>query len=594
MKETKYIEKNGVPYFKVGDDEIPAVAYITYFEERNEYKKFTDIGYRIFSVSVSTAARPINTTSGFMPFFSGVFDRKGSADFSVIDKSIKDIVKICPNAYIFPRIYLCMPEWWCDENPSECIKTPVDGMREALYSDKFKTDCGEMLRQIIKHIKEQDYADNIIGYQLSGGNTQEWFHLDKREGSFGDVALPYFNRYLEEHYPEVPKLSSMPDAVFNDGVARDGYMLKYIDFANDSVADTINYFAHIAKEETEFKQLVGAFYGYALEVTNPVEGTHALCGLLDSEYIDFFSSPNSYASSRPLGIDWGDMMPVDSIKMHGKFCFLECDIRTHLSLSPGESREGSDPYHHYTGAVWRGPETDRLSQMALRKCYARQLTHRHAFWWFDMFGHWYDTDGLLFEAERSLRLAENHRERALDFDTEIALFVDERAYKLMQRNSDFARSACKIRTALGGVGANYHTYLIEDFERLKEDGFNYKAAIFACVASTHNIDSAIDYCKENGIFFIKFTENKYSFTACELRAMLKDAGVHTFTEDGEDVVYYGAGLLAMHAHSAGKKTLKLPRALKVTPLTDGGETIFTDTVCFDIEEFETKIFKLSE
>ena len=64
--------------------------------------------------------------------------------------------------------------------------------------------------------------------------------------------------------------------------------------------------------------------------------------------------------------------------------------------------------------------------------------------------------------------------------------------------------------------------------------------------------------------------------------------------DGEDVVYYGAGLLAMHAHGAGKKTLKLPRALKVTPLTDGGETIFTDTVCFDIEEFETKIFKLSE
>ena len=594
MKETKYIEKNGVPYFKVGEEEIPAVAYITYFEERNEYKKFTDLGYRIFSVSVSTASRAINSTSGFMPYLSGVFDQKGIADFSMIDKSIRDVVKICPNAYIFPRIYLCMPTWWCEENPDECIETPVDGMREALYSDKFKTDCGEMLKQIINHINSQDYADNILGYQLSGGNTQEWFHLDERQGSFGDVALPYFNRYLEENYPGIPKLTAMPESIFVDGNARDDYMLKYRDFANDSVADTVDYFCRIAKEETDFKQLVGAFYGYTFEVINPVEGTHALSKLLDSKYIDFFSSPNSYVSSRPLGIDWGDMMPVDSIKMHGKFCFLECDIRTHLSLSPGESREGSDPRHYYTSAVWRGPKTDKLSCMALRKCYARQFAHRHAFWWFDMFGHWYDTEGLLSEAERSLRLAENYRERTLDFDTEVAVFVDERAYKLMPRDSDFARSVVRIRTSLGGVGVNYHSYLIEDFDRLMTNGIKYKAIIFACVADSEKMTSAVNYCSENKIFFIKFNENKYSFTAPELRNLLKGAGVHTFIDEGEDVLYTGAGLLALHAHDAGKKTIKLPRAVKVTPLTDEGKAVLTDTLRFDMEEFETKIFVISE
>ena len=76
MKETKYIEKNGVPYFKVGEEEIPAVAYITYFEERNEYKKFTDLGYRIFSVSVSTASRAINSQAVLCRTFLGFLTKR--------------------------------------------------------------------------------------------------------------------------------------------------------------------------------------------------------------------------------------------------------------------------------------------------------------------------------------------------------------------------------------------------------------------------------------------------------------------------------------------------------------------------------------
>lgn len=182
----------------------------------------------------------------------------------------------------------------------------------------------------------------------------------------------------------------------------------------------------------------------------------------------------------------------------------------------------------------------------------------------------------------------------LDFDTEVAVFVDERAYKLMKRDSDYARSVYRIRTSLGGVGVNYHTYLIEDFDRLKADRIKYKAIIFACVADSEKIISAVNYCKENDIFFVKFNESKYSFTAYELRAILSGAGVHTFIDEGEDVVYTGAGLLAIHAHDAGEKTLKLPRAVKVMPITEKGEMIFTDTLRFYMDEFETKIFVISE
>ena len=594
MKNSSLIEKNGVPFIKVGDEELAAVAYITYFDERNEYEKFSKLGYRIYSVSVSTASRAINTSSGFMPFLGGIFDEKGKPDFLFLDRSIRAITDVCPNACIFPRIYLCMPEWWCKENPDECVMTPKDGMREALYSEKFKKDCGEMLKEIIRYINEQDYSENIIGYQLSGGNTQEWFHLDNREGSFADVALPYFNNYLKENRPDLAPLSKMPERIFENGFAKDIYMQEYIDFANDCVADTVEYFCKLAKEKTNFKQLVGAFYGYTLEVSNPVEGTHALYKLLDSKHIDFFSSPNSYVQSRPLGIDWGDMMPVSSVRLHGKFCFIECDIRTQLSLSPGESRKGSDPHNYYTSAVWRGPATDELSVMAMRKCYAHQLTHHHAFWWFDMFGHWYDTKALLTEAERSLRLAELHQKRGLDFDTELAVFVDERAYKHVARSGKEARAIYNLRTSLGASGIPYHVYLIEDFNRLVKDGFDYKAVIFACVPDTENIISAMNYCAENNIFFHKLSASKLEYTAQDWRELLIPSGVHFYTDTGEDVVYVGCGILALHAHDEGEKTLKLPRKVYVTAAWEKGKAVYTDTVTFTAMRFETKLFNIAD
>ena len=72
------------------------------------------------------------------------------------------------------------------------------------------------------------------------------------------------------------------------------------------------------------------------------------------------------------------MLPVDSVKLHGKLCFIECDIRTHLTRAMQYSRPGVYPEGIYTTedehgskTVWSGPDTADLSISALRKAFAR-------------------------------------------------------------------------------------------------------------------------------------------------------------------------------------------------------------------------------
>lgn len=77
MKESKVIFQNGCPVLTVDGEKMPALAYITYFEENNDYELFAENGFRLFSVSVGLSNQPINAASGFTPHAGGVFDQKG-------------------------------------------------------------------------------------------------------------------------------------------------------------------------------------------------------------------------------------------------------------------------------------------------------------------------------------------------------------------------------------------------------------------------------------------------------------------------------------------------------------------------------------
>lgn len=597
MKESCIVRHNGRDFFQIGEDIFPACAYIVYFDECNDYKGFAECGYRVFSVSLSMAKQAINTVSGFVPFVAGVFDEKNKPNYTAVDDVILRLLEVCPEAYIFPRINVCMPQWWIEEHPKEVVSVGKADFREALYSNEFREDGGKMLRQFIRYLKEAPYADHIFGYQICGGNTQEWFHLDPmRNGSYCENAIPYFNSFLERYYPDMPPVVELPslDGLFTGGEIQDEYLIKYVEFSNDCVADTIAHFCRIVKEEVEYRQMVGVFYGYTAEVPYALFGTHRLSKLLDCKEIDFFASPSSYAEGRALGIDWGDMMPIDSIRLHGKTGLLELDIRTLLSRSPETSRKGSDSTGYYSDDLWLGPPTLELSISAIRKSFARQLTYGNGFWWFDLFGHWYAHESLMAEMKSALEIYRNALSlKGSVLPIEVAVFLDERMYSRLCTNHPAVRAAYDLRTPIGSCGCPYHVYLIDDFEKICQSPMAYKVFLFNIPTDCSRLSLAMNYCNDKQIPYLRCTEDKWRYTADELRRFFEECGVWCYCESN-DVVYVGNGHIAIHSATEGHKKLLLQRKMKITALTEEDLLYETDALEIDMKLHETKLFRIED
>lgn len=566
----------------VNGEQICTTAYMTYFEERNDYKSFVDAGYRLFSICTYFSELPINSGTGFSPCRKGegIWDKGMTADFSFFDNEVYRLLKICPNAMIFPRVYITMPQWWLEQNPDEVITLPDGEKREAHYSEKYRLMAKYMICEFIKHVRQSDFCDSIIGYQISGGNTQEWFYFDLN-GGYCDNALPYFKKYMSNHYPEM-KVNSLPDLKLEDDAENDILKRCYYEFVNDEMAETICQISSAAKESVSYSQVIGTFYGYCVEVTLPGWGTHSLEKVLNCKDIDFICSPVSYGGMRKLGTPWKDMVPAASVYVHNKMYFLECDIRTHLSLYPDKCRE-LKLKKPYRGEIWKGGPTPSLSVEQVRKCFVSCLTGSHSFWWFDMFGGWYKDKGIMENMENFLTLMKKPISHITNSTDRIAIFIDEKQY---MRNPSLAAQN-NLVVQLSCCGILYDLYVMSDFESQYK---KYKAVVFGAVDSTPEISKAISLCESAKI--------KYYQNGCDglendsVEDLRNNAGLNCIGPMG-DMLYVGNGFIALHSATSGQKEIKLWDNLKCKSVFGVNDfEIDADKLKFYINEKTTALFEI--
>ena len=412
------------------------------------------------------------------------------------------------------------------------------------------------------------------------------------------AAEKQFKRYSEESFGVTEaSLPSLSDYAYN-GLSYNECenTRRYSLFVNLGIAETIDLFAEAIKKETSHEQIVGTFYGYSFESNQTVLfGSHALRRLIDSKNIDFFSSPNAYTDNRAFGIDWADMMPVDSLKLHGKLCFMECDIRTHLTRAIQDVRPGeypSDIYRAENGtSVWVGPPTVELSLNALRKSFAHQLTKGSAIWWFDMWGGWYDDARLMAEIEKMKVIYEDSSDAHIPIKPEVVFFADERGYSLLFNKSPELSGISDTRKAMGNTGVPFDCYMAEDAATVLN---GYKAAVFAMPIASEAGEDAMKLCRELGIPYLTAKAEHPSLSVAEITEFYKRHGIHFYTKE-HDVVYLGNGYIGLHSKNAGKKCLNLTRPISYrTVFSKAIENGVGEKIEFELGENDTALFKLNE
>lgn len=595
MLDSRIEIKNGLPTLFVGGEPMTAMAYTTYFEERSCSRDFAAAGYRIFFVNVSFTDLPINSVgTGFTPFRVGVFEDPDEPNYSEFEGAVYQILDNCPDAVIFPRIYVSMPRWWVDAHPNDTIPTPKGGRREALFSEAFRRDGSELLARLVRHIMAADYSDRIGGWQICGGQTQEWFHHDLCGSLGGAAELPYLawakkNGIKDAVLPEKDAFIYRGEAYNTDENAR-----RYALFCNLGVAESVDIFAEVIKRETGHRQIVGAFYGYSFENCGTVLfGSHALRRLINSPNIDFLSSPNAYTGNRAFGIDWEDMIPVDSLKLHGKLAFIECDIRTHLTVAVQLARQGEYPDDIYMTngvSVWAGPPTAELSREGLRKSFAHQLTRGSAIWWFDMWGGWYDDPLLMDELKHMKDIYEAPVTQ--NYPTaEVVFFADERGYANLFSGSPELSGIAATRTAMGNTGVPYDNFMAEDAEAVLD---GYRASVFPMPIASEAGRRAMELCRKMGIPYISASAEHPALALGDLCDFYKRVGVHFYSHD-RDVIYLGNGYLGLHTVASGKREIRLPRPLRIKAVfgIDREEQV-TDTVTVEADGVTTVLLSVCE
>ena len=551
---TSYVKNNrGVPALFVNDEPINPMAYITYFTEKNMYREFAENGYKLYSVPVYFTEQTINEQSQIPPFQKGIFDKiysGGEPDYAIFDRLVAQICEHCPDAMIFPRVNVSIPYAWEESHPDECCEfSYTEHHRYSFWSDAWLLETTRLLKMFVEYIETAPYCDNIIGYQISAGATEEWFPID-HHGSRGVRAKEKFREYCLKNYGR-----------------ETGSTGEYYTALSERIASCIIELSRTVKECINSRLVVGAFYGYSYEVCEPERGHAALRTVLNSNYVDFLCSPNSYVMTRKAGIDHAYMLPIDTLKKAGKLFLAENDTRTHLSTPPND-------LPRYQNPIWRGPERDVAAEI-IKMHFAKSFCRGTGMWWFDMWGGWFKDDVYLKLLEKLRLLYESFQSSDLSSDCEVAMFFDEKGVPFMDINihpGGIFYAMGSLRVVLGHMGVPYDMYLADDFDDVIH---KYKAAIVIQPIRTALSDHCISSCREKGIPVRVICSEGISPET--LRKFCRESGAYVYSNK-KAVVYSNNSFVFLHTGEDGEFDFSIPGVESYTDLYTGEEIHFPTTL----------------
>ncbi len=480
--DVKIIKQKGVNHIAVDGKVIDSVAFKSFRPTPGNVGDFYKAGVRIFHVFCS--GLPSGLKIPYSLYGENWFG-EGDYRFESFDEQMEMFLSAAPDAYFFINLHIDVRPWWLEQNPGN-----VDSfthLSQIAGNEKWKKDTCDYINAFIRYA-ESKYDDKILGYWLLGGNTTEWFSRADGEESH-PVKLAAYRKYLGDPTAEIPskeKRDKPKEEVFLDP-EKDREVIRYRRFHAELISGLVIDFCRAAKEASDFRKLVGVFFGYIMELRKPLwaYGHLDLDPVNESPYVDMIATPSSYRH-RLYDDGTAHMILSDSLGLHKKAYFASFDNLTFLAPTAADNprRQCNDPetniaMRELTTTFHRNDllNTREKTIHGMRREMMSRIAKRCGTWWFDMLEGWYYDDGLMEEVKKLVSISSEICLKPRESAAEICVFVGSKPLYYVNPESDI-HSECVVhqREALSQIGAPYDIYSMNDLTLVDKN--KYKLYIF--------------------------------------------------------------------------------------------------------------------
>ncbi|OGV68638.1 MAG: hypothetical protein A3K19_14830 [Lentisphaerae bacterium RIFOXYB12_FULL_65_16] len=418
----------GTPTLHIDGKPVPPIIWTSWYGNCRRVSDYAATGVKLFRIVMQGSPVPA----------PGEEEACFAAWFEQVDRVMSTAVSIDPDVRVIAALNMDPEPQWLFDNPSEqmiggrgsaviplSLEYPDRGqVRPTFMSQAWRRDGSEGLAKLVRHMRSQPYAPNVIGLCFFAGragenywginernlflNEQGQYDAKPREtweaGDFSTAARRTFREFLMRKYGTAAALQQawqQPEVRFDDILeparfrrqqvcdvltwvgkpAQAGSLrnplepgvgmlpMDYNQCFSEAMIDTFATWGKAVKDASDGRLITGCFYGYALaQLFTSVPGFHghtAVAQACRTPYLDYYVSPSEYDGDRMAGGHYWGHNIVDSLRLHGKLWLFEQDTRTYLAEALPKTYSCRDTIE------------------VMKREAAAALTRGSAWWWYE-------------------------------------------------------------------------------------------------------------------------------------------------------------------------------------------------------------------
>lgn len=461
----RVIQVNGVAQLEINGKVIPSPSFRSFWPGPEITADLYQGGIQLMSIYPSGLLCSLDVPySQFGEFWLG----EGVYDWDVVRRQVNQFITNAPGAYLSLILQLDTRDWFLKAHP-EC-RDSFFHIPEACCYRPWRDAALRCIRDILAFL-DAEYPEKLYAVYVCAGGTCEWYNsIPIVEDGPKEAA---FKRWTGDTARRLPTKAELQQGEYGNvyGPA-DKNKVDYWRFLVQQVADTIEEYAAAVKNYNP-GLLVGCFSGYTLTHGNRIANSTQLLEhrVAACPNIDIIFSPASYAL-RGLESVSNSQLPMASIHLNGKVYYHEIDNTPFPA--------NSNPYAQVLQrSAHRRHASIRESIMYARRESARVFAELGTYWWFDMFGGWYN-DNELQEALFAVGRAQQRLySKPIAANAEVVFVADEESNFYIGENNPLHSQCVQSQLeALGRIGCMVDYVVTDDLLLPNFPRDRYKLYIF--------------------------------------------------------------------------------------------------------------------